>query len=266
VPLDAVAAPPADPEFAAVVTPTSSTVALLRGTRPVNTALLVDGVEVVGRDGSSAFRLALPLRPGTNAFLAQSVDAVGTRSAGVVVSVVHDDQPPSAVSFAAFAPRTARAVLPLAGEKDRGCRVVRDGEVVDDVGPDVESFSIALDLQPGPRLARFACVDDAGNEGAVTAVAVERLALQDIPFSLEPPPVVVDGDVVDLVATCDDDVEAAVDDGEPVRCADGAWTAQAALVPGDNVLTVRAAFVGELGFAAQTITATVRATTAGGGP
>jgi hypothetical protein len=261
VALDAPPPVPADAELGAVATPTSSSVALLRGTRPANTALLVDGIELVARDRSTAFRLALPLDPGLNSLLVQTRDAGGQTSAGVLVSVTYDVDAPGAVTLAPLPPaRTARAQLVLEGTKDDGCRVVRDGAPLTEVAGDADTFTLAQPLVPGRQRLRFACVDEAGNEGEFTELAVERFATADIPFALVPPPQSVAAAGLELSAACDDDVEAQVGGDAPVRCASGTWTARVDLALGANTITVRSAFVGELGVAARVDTFTIAAT------
>jgi hypothetical protein len=265
VPLDVVPPGPATPELAEPVTPTASSTTILRGTRPANTSLLIDDVEVIARDGSTAFRLVLPLAPGFNTFALQTLDAAGRISEPRVVTVVYDDVAPSPIVFEVPPPaRTARVRLTLRGTKDPSCTLRQDGRPRGDVESAAPFFVIEQDIDQGVNRFRWACVDDAGNEGPVTRFDVERFAVADIPFSIDPTPATTTEATLLLSATCDDDVEVHASGVGAAPCVDGQWNAAVTLVDGLNTIVVRAAFLGELDAAAKSTTVTVDAALEGG--
>ncbi|MBM4279486.1 MAG: hypothetical protein FJ137_01555 [Deltaproteobacteria bacterium] len=255
VTLDAVPPLPVAPQLAEATTPTCSTTAVLRGTRPANTSLLIDDEEVVPRDGSTAFRVVVPLPASFNTFALQALDAVGRASDATVITIVRDDLAPGPIVFdAPPAARTARVLLTLSGAKDPSCVMRQDGRVLADVDPAAPFFSIEQEITLGANRFRWSCADNAGNESAVTQIDIERFAVRDIPFSLDqpPPPTTTTTEVI-LSATCEDDVEVQATGVGVTRCAQGAWQARIPLVDGPNTISVRAAFVGELDAAAKPV-------------
>jgi hypothetical protein len=261
VALDATPEPPRPPDVAPPSTPTSSSTATLRGTRPANTALFLDGEEVAPREGPTAFRLRVALAPGFNTFILHAVDAAGRSSEEITVTIARDDVAPSPIGFTTAPPaRTARTRLDLTATKDTACVVWQDGDLRADVAVDDVFFSVDDDLALGRNRFRFTCVDDADNEAALTQLDVERVEIEALPFSLQEPPASIVAASLVLSATCDDDVEAQAGALAPTPCAGGAWSAEVPLIEGDNEITVRAAFTGELGNVAQTSTHHVLAT------
>jgi hypothetical protein len=266
VALDVVPDPPSPPELAPPPTPTSSSTAVLRGTRQANTALLLDGEEVAPRGGATAFRLQVPLAPGFNTFLLRAVDAAGRSSDEVAVTIAYDDVAPAPIGFTAAPPsRTARARLDVSATKESACVVWQDGRPRADVAVDGAFFAVDEPLAPGANRFRFSCIDDAGNESAVTQIDVERFERDAIPFLLQEPPAEIAATSLVLSASCGDDIEAEVAGLAATRCTQDGWSAEVPLVPGDNEITVRAAFVGELGSVSRSTTVRVVATAPDGG-
>jgi hypothetical protein len=264
VPLDPVAAIPEPPVIAEPSTPTFSSTVVLRGTRQPNTALFLGGQEVVPRAAATAFRLVLPLEAGPNEFVFSAVDSAGSASDTVTVRVVRDDVAPQALTIEPLAvSRTARPRIGFFGTKEKACSVVFNGGVLDAIDDDAEDFVAEVDIALGDNHLRWACRDLAGNESPVTEIELERLLVEDLPFELAPPPSTTTEAELSLSATCDDDVEVEATGIAPAPCVGGAWTATLPLALGENEITVRAAFWGELATAGKSMTLLVTANEGG---
>lgn len=227
---------------------------VLRGTRPANTALLLDDVEVIARARVGSFDIVVALAVGTNRFTFVAVDAVGRRSEPVIVTVVRDGIAPAGVVITSPLPaRTGRDVLfDVEFKKPGACLVKLDGAVLP-IDRDDDSGVVDIDLVPGKQTRRFACVDNADNEGPVTAIDIERVDVGEL-FELDASPADVSDSAYVLTARCDDgDIVAAIEGGPLTACTAGAWTGTATLVPGAQTLTVTAAFSGELDIGAVSL-------------
>jgi hypothetical protein len=240
---------PAAPEAPTVVVPASpfaGDVAVLRGTRPANTALLLDDVEVIPRAREGAYVLPLPLAVGANAVELVAVDAVGRRSPPTPVTIVRDGTAPGPIVFVGELPaRTTRSQLSERTlQKPADCLVRKDGRTLE-IDLTATAATIDVELVPGPQTIRFACADTAGNESALTTIEIERRDVAEDLFVLDPIEASVTTSTLTLSATCDDDIEARIGAQPPQPCTDGTWQSTVALVLGPQRITVTAAFAGE---------------------
>ncbi len=227
--------PPEVPVVYAPPTLVTQPAVTLRGFKQASTAIvLATGEVLVPLDDATTWTAAVSLQRGTNGLSVAAVDALDRRSTYAAVSIVLDDEPPSAPAIEPVPPVTLHDEVRLAGTKTPGDRLVVNGAVRPTGAADNAMFAIDIDLLAGANLLRVATLDAAGNESPPLELTVERAAA--VPFTVVPPPATVATSSLSLTGTRGPGVEVLLGSTVVVPAADsaGAWSHPVTLVPGAN--------------------------------
>lgn len=154
--LEDVEVPPKAPVLFAVASPTTVAVQKLKGTRPANTAVLLNDQVVAASAEDTGFAFDVVLQPGVNTFNLKTQRASGLKSKGVTVAtILYEPACPPAVTLTAQPPAaTNQRMHTLAGTKPKGTAVFLDGAVIV-AASDATTFTHALTLPPAEATYAF---------------------------------------------------------------------------------------------------------------
>ncbi len=244
---------PLAPVLGDVQSPTSTAVQTIVGAKQSATALEV-GVNgsaplVIALDEATRWSALIALVEGENHITAVALDAAGRRSPQVLAVILLDTAPPAAPRLAAPPLRTLRDTVSIEGTVNLGDLPFLNGRSLV-LESDASSFTATVELELGRNAVRIASRDIAGNDSALTAFVIERLA--ELPFTTTPAPSLVgraqliDG-ALSLSGTRGDGVEVALGGVVVVQgnAPAGPWVTSVVLVDGANNFTMTGAFAGE---------------------
>ena len=166
--------PPA-PVFGSFPTTTNLTTLPISGERYPDTAITIDGVEVipVGCDRFWTTSLDLPAE-GDHTFTFRAISSTANRSASVELTLTRDSINPAAPTVADPAD-TANGSVDMTGAKEAGSGVRLNGKLL--VPADATTgFAANVPLGNGANALSFTLFDAAGNVSAATVVNVTRLS------------------------------------------------------------------------------------------
>ncbi|MBI4860718.1 MAG: hypothetical protein HY815_10725 [Candidatus Riflebacteria bacterium] len=147
----------------------------LSGTKPVHTALLVNGVERVALSPSTTWNTTKTLIEGPNSISFSDRDAFGNESFAVTVRVTLDATPPAAPEVSVPPEVTSTRTQTLSGTKEPGSAILINGVVVVSAN-DRTTWSVPVVLQEGVNQYLVECMDAAGNKSLAAGNQVAQVA------------------------------------------------------------------------------------------
>jgi large repetitive protein len=185
--LDTVA--PAQPTVSVVTTPTKTATQMLTGTKPVDSAIAINGTVRVALNSATTWSYSYPLIEGVNTLNIVSRDAAGNDSAAITPApVITLDTTPPLFTVDVFTNPATSANQTISGKKEAGSIVKMNGTVIFDATDQNTTWSKAITLVDGISNRFTFTVNDA--VGNVTTKVI------DILFDSAPPTALASGMLV----------------------------------------------------------------------
>jgi hypothetical protein len=181
--------PPEPAGLNPATTPTKTPNQALTGTKPADTAIIINNIQRVSANPSTDWSYTYPLSEGQNNLSIIARDAAGNDSTPVTISIVLDTTPPAFTVV--FQSPAASAVQTLTGTKEPGCVVKLNNNQI--FGPEDMSSSWAHEvtlIQGITNRFVFTASDAIGN---TTAKTIDILYDTSAPSQLGPGVLVADG-------------------------------------------------------------------------
>lgn len=172
---------PAEPSINGVTSPTRLATQILTGSKPADTALLINGVVKVPLGPDTDWSLNYPLREGENVLDLVARDAAGNESTAVAAAVILDNIPPT-FTVDSYQTQSASAVQTLSGTKEPGCAVTLNGTLIISADDQSNSWSHEVTLPAGVVTRHvFVAADSIGN---LTSRTIDLIYDADAPPAL----------------------------------------------------------------------------------
>ena len=154
---------PAAPTVNPVTSPTRTPLLLLSGTKPQDTALIINNVQRIASGPATAWNYTYPLSEGTNSLTFTAMDAAGNASPAVVLAVVLDTTPPL-FTIDVYQTPASTATQTISGKKEPGCIVRMNNTVIFNATDMSSTWSYAITLVSGVlNRFTFTAADAMGN-------------------------------------------------------------------------------------------------------
>ena len=177
--LDTVA--PEAPSIFNVTTPTRLATQILHGSKPEDTAILINGSTLFPLGQLTAWEVNYPLSEGENTLTVTAADAAGNQSLPVVSTITLDTTPPT-FTIDSYQMQSANASQLLSGRKEPGCSVTLNDELIIDTDDLESTWSHEVTLNAGVvTRCVFVATDSIGNS---TTRSVDLIYDEDAPSAL----------------------------------------------------------------------------------
>jgi len=154
---------PMVPTLNSIISPTNISTQVLRGTKEAETAILINGTEVIPINSETTWSYSLYLTEGTNSIFITSCDAVGNESAAVNNSITLDTIPPTTPTIHNIISPTNICTQLLSGNKEINSSILVNGVEVIFVNS-VTTWSYSYNLSEGENNISIISKDTMGNE------------------------------------------------------------------------------------------------------
>ncbi|KAF0143500.1 MAG: fibronectin type III domain-containing protein [Nitrospirae bacterium] len=181
---------PSSPTISLVTTPTKTPNQIISGTKPADTAIVINNIERVSLSSSASWSYTYPLSEGSNNISVSTRDAAGNDSAPVTTAITLDTTPP-AFNINTYKNPSPTLAQALTGTKEAGCIVKLNGVTIFDSADQNAAWSHTVSLTEGlTSHFVFTASDALGN---TTTKAIDILYDASAPGQLGPGVLVADG-------------------------------------------------------------------------
>jgi hypothetical protein len=160
-----------------VTSPTTTSIITLSGTKPANTAIVVNGSTLVSLDGTTSWQTSYTLSQGMNAISVTALDGQNHISPPVALTVVLDTTPPAAPTInPVFAPinTTIKTITGTRSSDSATVAVSCAGATIGTISyPTTTTWSVDFSgLKEGNNTITAYALDTAGNHSATATVTI----------------------------------------------------------------------------------------------
>jgi parallel beta-helix repeat protein len=160
-----------------VTSPTNISFQTLSGTKETNTAIWINGAEVISINSDTIWLYSYNLSEGTNNISVTSCDAAGNESSAVTTIIILDTINPAAPTLDAVLSPTNVSPQTLSGTKETNISVWINNIEIIPVNPST-TWTYDFYLSEGENNISIACQDSAGNESeeASTKIILDTIS------------------------------------------------------------------------------------------